>query len=477
MEINKKISELLENKRSVFIEVSDRIWEYAEVRFEELQSAALFCQALEQEGFGVEREAGGLQTALIGSWGTGGPVIAFLGEFDALSGLSQTAGTAEYEPVQAGGNGHGCGHNLLGAGAFAAAVAYKDYLQAGGMPGTVRFYGCPAEESGAGKAFMVREGLFDDVDIAISWHPGMNNTLFQFSTLATTTVIFRFEGRSAHAAAAPHLGRSALDAVELMNIGVNYMREHMIDQARIHYAVINTGGTAPNVVQPEAEVYYSIRSLNSKQVLELFERVKDVARGAALMSGTTMSYTVQGATSNLVPNTALEEVMYDKMNQIELPVYSDEELDYARSLYAAIPEDDKTAAAAKIGREKAARVEEQPLALYIDPFQDNSGVLSVSTDVADVSWKVPTVQCFAATWVFGTPGHSWQAVTQGKSSHAHKMMLYAGKVMAATAAHALQNPDLIVKAKEELKDRLRGESYTSPIPAEITAPGFKRADG
>jgi aminobenzoyl-glutamate utilization protein B len=472
MDTNQILSELIESKRDLFIEVSDRIWEFAEIRYEEFQSAELFCKVLEKEGFKVQRKAGGLQTALIGSYGSGGPVIAFLGEFDALASLSQVAGKTDYEPVEAGGNGHGCGHNLLGAGAFAAAVALKDYMQQNGLPGTVRFYGCPAEESGAGKAFMVREGLFDDVDLAVSWHPGTSNGLFQCSSLATTTVAFRFAGRSAHAAAAPHLGRSALDAVELMNVGVNYLREHIIDQARIHYALANAGGRSPNVVQAEAEIFYSIRSLTSKQVRELFERVKDVARGAALMTGTSMSYSILGATSNIIPNTTLERVMYKKMNELEMPVYTEEEIDFARRLYSAIPEDDKKAAAAKAGREKAALFNEIPLATYIDPFIDNTGYMSASTDVADVSWVVPTVQCFTATWVTGTPGHSWQVVAQGKSSHAHKAMLYAGKTMAATALEALLNPAVIAEAKQELKERLDGEPYESPIPDDVKAPGY-----
>ncbi|MNW26012.1 p-aminobenzoyl-glutamate hydrolase subunit B [compost metagenome] len=473
MGIEKQIVELVESKRDLFIEVSDRIWEFAEVRYEEVQSAALYSKVLKQEGFEVTEKAGGLPTAVVGSYGSGGPVIAFLGEFDALSGLSQFAGKTEHNPIVAGTSGHGCGHNLLGAGAFAAAVAYKDYLQANNIPGTVRFYGCPAEESGGGKAFMARAGLFEGVDLAISWHPNTSNGLFQCSSLATNTVIFRFEGKSAHAAAEPHMGRSALDAVELMNIGVNFLREHIIDQARIHYAITNTGGSAPNVVQSEAEVYYSIRSLTSPQVKELFERVKDIARGAALMTGTKMSYAVQGGSSNLVPNTTLEKVMYDKLTAIGVPALDEAEIAYIRSLNAVLPEEDKQAAAAQLSKEEREAIAEVPLATFIDKFKDNTQVMSASTDVGDVSWLVPTVQCLTATWVFGTVGHSWVAVTQGQSSHAHKMMLYAGKTMAATAVEALHNPELIVKAKQEHAERLNGQSYECPIPDDVVPPGYE----
>ena len=305
MNIQTFISDYIENRRETFIKLSDKIWETPEIYFEEYQSAEYLCQALEEEGFQVERNAAGLQTSFIGSFGSGNPVVAILGEFDALPGLSQKKGLTKNEPISAGGHGHGCGHNLLGTGAFAAAVSIKEYMQQTGLKGTVRYYGCPAEENGSGKAYMTRAGLFDDVDFALSWHPETKPIIMNFSSLANYAVRFIFNGKSAHAAAAPHLGRSALDAVELMNVGVNYLREHMIPEARIHYAITDTGGNSPNVVQAHAEVAYLIRAPKKKQVIDLSNRVNDIAKGAALMTGTKMEAVFEGAASDLIPNNTL----------------------------------------------------------------------------------------------------------------------------------------------------------------------------
>lgn len=470
MKLAEKVSELVERKRNLFTEASDKVWGFAEIRYEEFRSAELLADLLEQQGFEVEREAAGIATAFVASYGSGKPVIALLGEYDALAGLSQQAGLDEFEPVVSGASGHGCGHNLLGTGALAAAVAVKDYMAETGASGTVRFYGCPAEESGAGKTFMARSGLFDDVDAAVTWHPGTSHGVMQVTSLATTTVRFRFLGKSTHAASEPHLGRSALDAVELMSVGVNYMREHMIDQARIHYAVLNTGGSAPNVVQSEAEVLYSIRAPKSAQVRELFERVQDVARGAALMSGTRMEFVVTGATSDLIPNPALEKVMYRHMDEISPPVPAAEEIAYAKRIFASIPEPDKQSAAGRLSRERAEAQRDNPLLPVLSPLIEGSVPMSASTDVGDVSWLVPTVQCSTATWAFATPGHSWQVVAQGCSPHAHKAMLYAGKVMAATAIEALLDPKLLEDARCDLELQLAGEPYVCPIPDDVYPP-------
>ena len=318
MDIQTFISEYIEKRRETFIQLSDKIWETPEIYFEEYQSAEYLCQALEGEGFQVERKVAGLQTSFIGSFGSGSPVVAILGEFDALPGLSQKKGLTQNEPITAGGHGHGCGHNLLGTGAFAAAVSIKEYMKQTGLKGTVRYYGCPAEESGSGKAYMARAGLFDDVDFALSWHPETKPIIMNFSSLANYAVRFIFNGKSAHAAAAPHLGRSALDAVELMNIGVNYLREHMIPEARVHYAITDTGGNSPNVVQAHAEVAYLIRAPKKKQVMDLYNRVNDIAKGAALMTGTKMEAVFEGAASDLVPNHILANIMYKNLTAYKI---------------------------------------------------------------------------------------------------------------------------------------------------------------
>src|SRR6187401_3112023 len=271
-----------------FVALSDRVWAMPEVCYTEARSAAEHLAELRHQGFRITENVADIPTALIGEWGEGGPVIAFLGEYDALPGLSQEAGVAEHRPIEAGGHGHGCGHNLLGSAALLAATAVKDWLAANKVPGRVRYYGCPAEEGGAAKTFMVRSGAFDDADIAITWHP---NSFWEVSvtpSLANTRADFIFAGRASHAAASPHLGRSALDAVELMNVGVNYMREHMPSDARVHYAILDAGGIAPNVVQARARVRYLVRAVQLPEMLKLVERVKRIAEGAALMTETSV---------------------------------------------------------------------------------------------------------------------------------------------------------------------------------------------
>src|SRR6195952_2551263 len=275
-----------------FIDLADRVWARPEVCYTEARSSAEHLAELRHQGFRITENVADIPTALIGEWGEGGPVIAFLGEDDALPGRSQEAGVAEHRPIEAGGHGHGCGHNLLGSVALLAAVAMKDWLAETGTPGRVRYYGCPAEEGGAAKAFMVRAGAFDDVDIAITWHPNAFNEVADAMSLANTRIDFAVRGHAPHAAAAPHLGRSALDALELMSVGVNYLREHVPDDTRIHYAMIDGGGIAPNVVQAKARVRYSVRARELGTMLSVLERVKDVARGAAMMTGTEVDIIV-----------------------------------------------------------------------------------------------------------------------------------------------------------------------------------------
>ncbi|ANY67095.1 amidohydrolase [Paenibacillus sp. BIHB 4019] len=458
------LSDMIELKKQSFTALSDQIWELAETRFEERQSAELLCKALEEEGFRVERGVGGIETAFIGSYsyGEGTPVLAILGEFDALAGLSQRKGLSEEQPVEPGGNGHGCGHNLLGTGSLAAAVALRHYMEQKGISGTVRYYGCPGEEGGSGKAFMAREGLFDDADMAICWHPGGLNGIMPGNSLANYQIYYKFKGRSSHAAGSPHLGRSALDAVELMNVGVNYLREHIIPEARVHYAVTNAGGISPNVVQGAAEVLYLIRAPETPQVEEIYQRVCNIARGAALMTGTEVEIVFDKACSNLVPNYTLGRAMHKQFEQLGLPVFSEEEQRYARAIRATLSEADKASVTYK-------EVAGKDLCDILLPFDEREGGsrMSGSTDVGDVSWIVPTVQCFTSCVAIGTPFHTWQVVAQGASSIGHKGMLHAAKVMAMTGLEALQSPELIAEAKAELKERLQGGAYECPIPAYV----------
>ncbi|MGM0714712.1 M20 family metallopeptidase [Brevibacillus parabrevis] len=455
----KRIAEMIESKRDSFIKVSDRIWEFAETRFQEYQSAELLAQTLESEGFQVERGVGGIQTAFIGSFGSGTPVVAILGEFDALSGMSQKKGQAKEEPEVPGANGHGCGHNLLGTASLAAAVAVKQYMEENNLPGTVRYYGCPGEEGGSGKSFMARAGLFDDVDFALCWHPMGYNSIMAVESLANYQVYFKFKGKSAHAAASPHLGRSALDAVELMNVGVNYLREHIITDARVHYAITNSGGLSPNVVQPYAEVLYLVRAPKVDQVQEIYERVCKIAKGAAMMTETEVEIVFDKACSNLVQNRTLEEVMYKNYQELGVPVHDEAELQLAKAMRATLSEQEKATA-----ERQSPGTPDPDMVTWLNPYNGGTIPLNGSTDVGDVSWITPTAQCTTACFINGSTLHSWQWVALGATSMAHKGMLHAGKVMAATAVDMLQNPELLAKAKAELKERLGGKEYVCPIP-------------
>ena len=333
MGISKKEAlQAIEREREMICAASDAVWDHPETAFQEFKSTEILCELLEKEGFSVERNLAGIQTAFSGRFGHGKPVVGILGEFDALSGLSQESESIEKVPVCEGEPGHGCGHNLLGAGSVAAAIAVKEYLEKNGKEGTVVFFGCPGEEGGSGKGFMARDGVFDELDFAISWHPGDQNEVSVGSSLANYQVFYRFFGTASHAAACPELGRSALDAVELMNTGVQYLREHAIQEARIHYAITNTGGYSPNVVQPFAEVLYLIRAPKNDQVKELFERVNDIARGAALMTGTRMEMQFVKACSNVVDNTVLEEVLQKNLEEVEREPYTEAELEFAKKL-------------------------------------------------------------------------------------------------------------------------------------------------
>ncbi|WP_051272035.1 M20 family metallopeptidase [Shimazuella kribbensis] len=463
MDFREKLSQIIDEKREMLIDVSDQIWDYAETGFEEVQSVELLCNILQQEGFTVEKGVGGIETAFIGTFGESKPNIAILGEFDALSGLSQQGGLAQAEPVQLDGNGHGCGHNLLGTGALAAAIALRYYMEEHHIPGTIRYYGCPGEEIGAGKTFMVRAGLFDDVDFALTWHPGTQNGVMSMSSLACYEVSYRFMGKSSHAGVTPHLGRSALDAVELMNVGVNYLREHIIPEARVHYATTNTGGISPNVVQAEAEVLYLIRAPKVAQTEGIYQRICNIARGAALMTGTEVEIIFQSALSDLIPNKTLETIMHHNMTELGVPVHNQEEIVFARDIRYTLSEEDKEADIRDIPELKGKEISDMLL-----PYKESSVVMPGSTDVGDVSWVVPTAQCWIACDALGTPFHTWQMVAQGKTSIAHKGMLHAGKVIASTAIDIMQDLQIIEKARLELIERLGGETYQSPIPKEVT---------
>ena len=467
MQNSERIWQLVDARKDAYEALSDRVWGTPEICYTEFRSVAEHRAMLEAEGFRISENLAGIPTAVMGEAGEGGPVIAILGEYDALPGLSQVAGIAEPKPLTPGGHGHGCGHNMLGAAALLAATAVKNQLSEQGLRGRVRYYGCPAEEGGAAKVFMVRAGLFDDVDIAVTWHPAAINRVDDALSLANTRLDFTFKGRASHAAAAPHLGRSALDAVELMNVGVNYMREHMPSDARIHYAILDGGGVAPNVVQATAKVRYAVRARDLPGLRPLIERVKKIASGAALMTETQVDVKVVSAVSNLLGNTPLEEAMQRQMERLGPPPFDAADRKYAAEIQATLTQEDIASAYARAG---VAANRDNPLCDFIVPLGTKGAVMMGSTDVGDVSWAIPTVQARVATHAIGTPGHSWQITAQGKSGQAKKGLVHAAKIMAAVAVEALADPTLLARAKADHQARTQVTPYECPLPADIRPP-------
>lgn len=470
MDYREQICQAIEHKKNTIIDLSDQVFDFAELGFKEVRSAELFCKKLREEGFQVTMPIIGIPTAFKAEYGSGHPVIGLTAEYDALPGLGQKAGCTVKTEVE-NPDGHGCGHNLLGAGVFAAALAIKSYLMEHPESGTVVLFGCPSEEKGNSKTIMARDGVFDGLDCAFTWHPGDSNSVWCSSTLANISVYFDFQGITAHAAASPELGRSALDAAELMSVGVNYLREHVIQEARIHYAYINVGGNAPNVVQGSSRVHYFIRAPKTSQVLDIFERIKDIARGAALMTGTESSYEIYSGLSDYMPNRVLSEVLYEEMEATGAPSYSQEDFDRAAEFfYHSYPEETVKKKEALIhqtyGQKKAEILLEKPLSTEILPINWYVPVMSGSTDVGDLSHVVPTAQLTYATMAVGTALHTWQATAQGKLSAAHKAVLAAGSAMAMAAVRVMQDENLLREARQSFKQETGGV-YLSPIGKEI----------
>lgn len=459
---------VIDRQADFFRELADEIWDHPELSLKEFRAADLYCRKLRALGFEVTEKLCGIETAFCGRFGSGKPVIGILGEFDALSGLSQEAGSTEAKPLIPGGNGHGCGHNLLGVGSLAAACAVKEWLEKTGRPGTVIFFGCPGEEGGAGKAFMAREGLWKKLDAALCWHPSDVNQVKTGTNNSSIQVLYRFRGKAAHAAGDPYNGRSALDAVELMNIGVQFLREHMTDDCRIHYAITDAGGVSPNVVQANASVLYMVRANKVADSVKLQARVDDIARGAALMTGTDFERVFIDGTAELLPNFCIEDALYRNLEEIGVPAYTEEDRRLASALKASYPgsgivgvygirdpEIEKTLRRLSGNGEKAIND-------FIPPLYSTTAFSPGSTDVGDVSWLTPTSQIETVCWPAGVPGHSWQIVACGKSELAHKGMFLAAKVLAGTAVDLLSDGELLARARAEFEER-SAEGYVCPI--------------
>ena len=394
-----------------------------------------------------------------------------MAEYDALSGLSQEAGLTERKERCAGGNGHGCGHNLLGAGAFAAALGIKAYLEKNDISGTVLFYGCPGEEGGAAKAFMARDGVWKKLDVALTWHPEDVNEVATGSSNSCIQIQYKFTGTASHAAGAPEMGRSALDAVELMNIGVQFLREHMSDKARIHYAITDAGGCSPNVVQPRASVLYMVRSNHVAEAVELQKRVDKIAEGAALMTETTYERKFIDGLADTVSNFALERVLYRNFQELGVPEYTEEENAFADTLADTYDHSAVPGVAAENDEDAREEVEKMQKAYghamngFLAPLYQKDAFQAGSTDVGDVSWLTPTAQIHVAAWPNGCPGHSWQNVSCDGSEIGHKAAVHAGKVLAAAAIDILEDTSILDEARAEFEKRTKS-GYVCPLPAD-----------
>ena len=463
--MSKQLLEWIDMNQENFIKISDHIWNLAELGLFEEKSSKFLADTLQEAGFTVERGVADMPTAFVASYGTENPIIAILGEFDALPGLSQAAEPVK-NPIKDGAPGHGCGHNLFGAACLAACVAVKETIESGEVRGTIRFYGCPAEENADGKGWMINAGVFDDVHISLTWHPWDINFVMANNFQAMYSIIFKFKGQAAHAAADPFNGRSALDAVELMNVGCNYLREHMIPGARIHY-VITKGGLAPNIVPDEAEVWYYVRGPRIDDVKALYPRVLKTAEGAALMTETKVETTLLGGSTNLLPNETLENLLHEKMTEVGAPQFSEDDLKFAREIRKTFPEnyfDNTLTVLPQDARPFFEKFRTKEFFEEVSPIFGRGITLGGSTDVGDVSWVTPLAQFATACTTIGTPGHSWQEVAQVGMSIGHKGMIYAAKILGLATIELMQNPDLVDKAQKEFEEKIKKTPFESPLP-------------
>ena len=449
----------IEAKSTLLTDLSKKIWDNPEIAYKEYNASKWTAEFLESEGFEIEIGYAGVPTAIKATWGSGKPVIGFLGEYDGLAGMSQEVSTTK-EPVIEGNPGQACGHNLLGVSKVGAVIGMKKEMEEKNLKGTIVYYGCPAEEVLTGKVFMARGGAFKDLDIAMAWHPGTRNAVSTGTLTGMNSAKFHFKGKTAHAGADPHNGRSALDSVELMNVGANYLREHVTDDVRMHYVITN-GGEAPNIVPDKASVWYYVRALSREAVVETYDRLVNVAKGAALMNGTEVEIEFLGGCYNTLQNNVLVNLIHETMQELEMPVYTDEELKFAEELNRLSPNYDKLRASGKVAEGMQMHTE-------IDPIEKNNSFGSV--DVGDVQHIVPGVFFQTATQNLGAAGHSWQVTACAGSSLGTKGMLYASKVMAVAGIKALENPTIIEKAKEEFENTMNGRVYENPIPNDVPVP-------
>lgn len=460
MLVKDQILAWLERHQADFLHMADAIWEHPEFALKESFASKLQADYLENAGFHIAWGSGGMPTAFVAEWGRGKPVIGFLGEFDALKNLSQKRSPFP-DPLIPGGLGHGCGHNLLGTGAVAAAAAVKEWLEASGTSGVVRYYGCPAEESLIGKVFMARDDAFNDLDAAFNFHPWNENSPNKGSYNALDNLKFHFLGKAAHAGAAPHLGRSALDAVELMNVGANYLREHVESDVRIHY-VITHGGDLPNVVPAEAEVWYFVRAPQRPQLEKVTDRLRKIAQGAALMTETAVKETFVTGCYDLLNNHYLANVQYTAMQEIGPIQFTEEEIAFAKKINDGYPEETRKSVFKSLRVPEELR--EQPLLGENYPASDAGQVQTGSSDVGDVSWITPLSLLNTTCCPSAVPLHSWGMAASAGSSIGHKGMMHAAKIMSLSAVSLYSDPEHLRHARAEFEKAVRGREYKSPLP-------------
>jgi len=460
--------EWVSRNQNRYIKISDTIWELAELGLVEFKSSAILADELEKHDFRVQRGIAGMPTAFVATWGDGRPIVGVMGEYDALPGMSQKRLPSK-DPLEAGKAGHGCGHNIHGTSGLMAAAAVKKAMETHSIEGTIKFFGCPAEENFSGKVFMVREGFFNNVDAVISHHPNDMNAVDLRSSLALNSTRFHFRGKASHAGGSPEQGRSALDATELMNTGVNFLREHIIQDARIHY-VIEKGGDQPNVVPAYSRSWYYIRAPEREQLEFIYNWILDISKGAAMMTRTEAKAEFLEGVYNLIPNRAIAELIVKNMREIGLPKYDSEDLKFAREIAKTIPKDTKISQLRKSNRPGWEGLLDKLMDDEIPEPWGEGETIHGSTDVADVSWHVPTLEFGTATWVLGTPAHSWQAVAQSGVGIGHKSLVFSAKAIATTVLDLLTEKACLEKAQTEHKQRMKGKKYESPIPKDQKPP-------
>ncbi len=459
-----------------FTRMSDQIWAHPEILWGEFFSSKLQSDFLKGEGFRITENPAGMNTAFIAEWGEGKPILGLMGEYDALPGLSQAAEPVR-KPIETGAPGHGCGHNLLGTTTLAATVALQKWMQENNIQATIRYYGCPAEEIGGGKVFLARDGYYDDLDAALSYHPSTYNMPSYMTTVAIVSSEFKFKGISAHAGSSPYLGRSALDAVELMNVGANYMREHVLDGTRIQY-VITDGGQAANIVPETAAVYYILRAETAEYVQEVMDWLRNIARGAALMTGTTFEEQFESGYASMYSNHYLADLMYSFMEKMDPIDFTQEELAFAQKINDAFGKSNAEYLEEKINNVKMSKADAdlvrqeagKPLLANNYPPIDGNIVMKGATDVGDLSQITPTGTLWTSTFPLCTPGHSWANVATAGMSIGHKGMLHGAKILALTAAEMLTHPEHFEKAREEFKETMAGRKYQPLIPEGFQPP-------